>query len=90
MPDVLIQNLNLKLAAISVIQVKNTLNLVLHVETFCNAASLGPPLLKQPFCVYFGHGQFVLVKIVLPFQSRLELDNKLDHDAFKDLVAGGV
>ena len=49
-----------------------------------------PPLLKQPFCVYFGHGQYVLVKIVLPFQSRLELDNKLDHDAFKDLVAGGV
>ena len=49
-----------------------------------------PPLLKQPFCVYFGHGQYVLVKIVLPFQSRLELDNKPDHDAIKDLVAGGV
>ena len=49
-----------------------------------------PPLLKQPFCDYFGHDQYVLVKIVLSFQSRLELDNKLDHDAFKDLVAGGV
>ena len=40
--------------------------------------------------MYFGHCQYGLVKIVLPFQSRLELDNKLDHDAFKDLVAGGV
>ena len=49
-----------------------------------------PPLLKQPFCDYFGHDQYVLVKIVLSFQSRIELDNKLDHDAFKDLVAGGV
>ena len=27
---------------------------------------------------------------MLPFQSRLELDNKPDHDAIKDLVAGGV
>ena len=36
------------------------------------------------------YDQYVLVKIVLPFQSRLELDNKPDHDAIKDLVAGGV
>ena len=87
----LLQNLNLKLAAISVIKVeKHTKPTVLKVETFCNAASLYPPLLKQPFCDYFGHDQYVLVKIVLSFQSRLELDNKLDHDAFKDLVAGGV
>ena len=65
-------------------------NQVFQVETFCIAASLRPPFFKQPFCDYFGHDQYVFVKIVLPFQSRLELDNKPDHDAFKDLVAGGV
>ena len=36
------------------------------------------------------YDQYVLVKIVLPFQSGLVLDNKSDHDAIKYLVAGGV
>ena len=40
--------------------------------------------------IKFGHDQYVFVKIVLQFESRLELDNKPDHDDFNDLVAGGV
>ena len=44
----------------------------------------------QPSCDFFRHDQYVLVKIVLPFQSGLVLDNKSDHDAIKYLVAGGV
>ena len=49
--------------------------------------------LMQPACVHhFGSNHFVITmkncaKTILPFQSILELENQLAHDAFNELIA---
>ena len=89
-PFLILHNRNQKLAAISVIQVEKHIKPSSSCRDVLRCSHLTTTIFKQPFCDYFGHDQYVLEKIVLPFQSRLELDNKPDHDAIKDLVAGGV
>ena len=89
-PFLILHNRNQKLAAISVIQVEKHIKPSSSCRDVLHCSQLTTTIFKQPFCDYFGHDQYVLEKIVLPFQSRLELDNKPDHDAIKDLVAGGV
>ena len=89
-PFLILHNRNQKLAAITVIQVEKHIKPSSSCRDVLHCSQLTTTIFKQPFCDYFGHDQYVLEKIVLPFQSRLELDNKPDHDAIKDLVAGGV
>ena len=49
--------------------------------------------LMQPACVHhFGSNHFVITmkncaKTILPFQSIIELENQLAHDAFNELIA---